>query len=241
MSEIFEEYIENLIALGMASLLTVMFTKIISTLCVITLTQATKVAIKTILVKIFAMLLKGEKTKKMTKKFLDFIKNNKWSLIIGVFVAFVAGYSAFLLCDIYADIALWIKAIIVLAIGAVFFAMVLFVGKDTTWTLTLRMANKVLSKDKYDKICQLYTELESLQISENAEQLKLAEAQQAETQELSKIKKAIKKGEAKESAKEKKEKENARILELAKKIKAEMEAEAQSQEIKAEENSVAQQ
>ena len=224
MSEIFEEYIESIIALGMASLITTLVTKVISTLCVITLTQATKIALKTILVKVFKLLLKGERTREMTKKILEFIKCNKWSLIIGVFVAFISGYCGFLLCDIYTNIALWLKAIICIAVGVVFFGLVLFVGKDTTWALTLRMANKVLTKDKYDQICKLYTELESLQISENIENAKKAEDARAEDKEVSKIAKTLKKGETKESAKERKAKEDAEILELAKKIKAEMDA-----------------
>lgn len=229
MSELFEEYLEQLIALGMASLFTLLVTKVVSAIFVITLTQTTKLAIKSIFLQIIKKIMKKEKAREIMNKFLEFINTNKWTLLVGAFVAVVGGYCGFSVCETYFTLALWLDALIGVVVGLVIFALVFLVGKDTAWALTLRMANKVLSKDKYEKICNLYSELEALQISENAEADIAKQQEKEQAKKLAKAQKLLAKEQAQAEAKQKKEQENAEIIALAEKLKAEQEAQTKNE------------
>lgn len=205
----------------MASLLTLLVTKIVSTIFVITLTQTIKLAIKTIFLKIIKKIMEGERARIIMNKFLEFLNNNKWTLLVGTFVCVIAGWCGYLVCDVYATMPLWLDIVIAIVIAIVAFGLVFLIGADNTWALTLRMANKVLSKDKYDKICNLYKELEALQISENAEAEITKQQEKDKAKMMVKAQKLLAKQEAEELAKQKKAQEDAEILALAEKLKAE--------------------
>lgn len=141
-------------------------------------------------------MLKGEK---MT--FGEFIKANKWTIISGLIIAVMIALGVYSILPTILAIELWLLIVVSVVVGVLAFAAVFFVGNDTMKSLSLRLAEKTLSKDKYDQLVNVYNTLQEKENEEKAILEKATEQLKAEEKAKKKEEK-IKKKEAKKEIKE---------------------------------------
>jgi len=165
-------------------------------------------------------MLKGEK---MT--FGEFIKANKWTLLTGFIVGLVIALGVYAILPKFLAMEIWLAIVVSTVAGVLAFCAVFFVGNDTMKSLSLRLAEKTLNKDKYEQLVNVYKTLQEKENEENAilekatEQLKAEEKAKKKEEKLKKkdAKKEIKEQEVKldeEKQKEFDEKVQEKIREL---------------------------
>lgn len=107
-------------------------------------------------------------------KFNEFVKANKWTILIGAVLSLMIAASVYAIVPTLVAIPLWVNILIAIVAFALAYLAAFFLGRDTLSGLALRMASKNLSEEKYEQLISLYNQL----VAKEAEEEKILKAAQ---------------------------------------------------------------
>lgn len=237
--ELIEEGLENLIAYALSSAMAIFITKALSTLAIITATQAVKVSIKRFLSPLIKTLTYKEGDDKMTllKKFISWLNANKGT-IISVVIGGTAGFfGAYFLALTYLAIPVWAVYCIAATVALICAGLSIYLGGEKVATYVRRVAVAKLSKEDQEKVNNAIDTVVDAAKKAEAEAKRLAQEEKAKAASEKQLKAdkaealalvAKKEKEAKDKlAAEEREKY---LLDLAAKVQAEEKAKSEAEQ-----------
>ena len=157
-------------------------------------------------------------------KIMNFIKRNKWTLMIGTVISGVVSFGVYKVLPLYVVLPLWATILICAGAFVFVFAACYFLGNDTVKSAIFRLAEKVLPKEQSAQLAKMAGDaikrVEDAKVREQekalveAEAMKLYKAEKAEAEAAARAK-------AKEEAKAQKE---AKVAEVVKEEKVQEDA-----------------
>ena len=157
-------------------------------------------------------------------KFMNFIKRNKWTLLIGTIISGVVTFGVYKVLPLYVTLPLWGLILVCVGAFALIFAGCFFLGNDTMKSAIFRLAEKVLPKEQSDKLVDA-AEKAIKEVEDAKAKLEEQKKVDAEAQRLYKIEKAEAEAAAKAKAKEDaKAQKKAEVAEVAKEEKVQEDA-----------------
>lgn len=127
---------------------------------------------------------------------LNFLKRNKWTLIIGTILGGIGSFATFKVLPAYINLPLWLLIVVVALMFVAIFAATYFLGGDTTKSILFRNAKKLLPAEEYNTLAEycnkLLAKVEEAQEDEKAKEVAKKRFDAEKKAELKATKKAEK-------------------------------------------------